>query len=50
MEKAGEDGIKEGIRITMELVEEIKSWGQGIYLMPQFNRYDVVAEIVEATK
>jgi methionine synthase I (cobalamin-dependent)/5,10-methylenetetrahydrofolate reductase len=50
MEKAGEDGIKEGIRITVELAEQIKSWGQGIYLMPQFNRYDVVAEIVEAVK
>ena len=50
MEKAGEDGIKEGIRITVELVEQIKSWGQGIYLMPQFNRYDVVAEIVEKSK
>jgi 5,10-methylenetetrahydrofolate reductase len=50
MEKAGEEGIKEGIRITVELVEQIKAWGQGIYLMPQFNRYDVVAEIVEAVK
>ena len=50
MERAGEDGIKEGIRISVELVEQIKSWGQGIYLMPQFNRYDVVAEIVEAVK
>jgi len=50
MEKAGEDGIKEGIRITVELAEQIKSWGQGIYLMPQFNRYDVIAEIVEAVK
>ncbi|MDP2994229.1 MAG: bifunctional homocysteine S-methyltransferase/methylenetetrahydrofolate reductase [Anaerolineales bacterium] len=50
MEKAGEDGVKEGIRITVELVEQIKAWGQGIYLMPQFNRYDVVAEIVEAVK
>ncbi len=50
MEAAGEDGVKEGIRITVELVEQIKSWGQGIYLMPQFNRYDVVAEIVEAVK
>ncbi len=50
MEKAGEDGVKEGIRITVELVEQIKSWGQGIYLMPQFNRYDVVADIVEAVK
>ena len=50
LEKAGEDGIKEGIRITVELVEQIKTWGQGIYLMPQFNRYDVVAEIVEEVK
>jgi homocysteine S-methyltransferase len=50
MEIAGEDGLKEGIRITVELAEQIKSWGQGIYLVPQFNRYDVVAEIVEAVK
>ncbi len=50
MERAGEAGVKEGIRITVELAEQIKSWGQGIYLMPQFNRYDVVAEIVEAVK
>ena len=50
MEKAGEDALKEGIRITVELAEQIKSWGQGIYLIPQFNRYDVVAEIVGAVK
>jgi len=50
IEKAGEDGLKEGIRITVELTEQIKSWAQGIYLMPQFNRYDVVAEIVEAVR
>jgi homocysteine S-methyltransferase len=50
MEKAGEDGVKEGIRITVELIEQIKAWGQGIYLMPQFNRYDVVAEIIEKNK
>ena len=47
MEKAGEDGVKEGIRITVELAEQIRAWGQGIYIMPQFNRYDVVAEIIE---
>ena len=47
MEKAGDDGVKEGIRITVELAEQIRPWGQGIYIMPQFNRYDVVAEIIE---
>lgn len=50
LEMAGEDGLKEGIHIMVELAQQIKSWGQGIYLMPQFNRYDVVAEIVEAVK
>ena len=50
MEKAGGEGIREGIRITAELVEAIRPWAQGIYIMPQFNRYDVVAEMVEAVK
>ena len=48
MEKAGEAGVKEGIRINTELVEQVKAWAQGIYMMPQFNRYDVVAEMIEA--
>ena len=50
MEKAGNDGVKEGIRITSELVAQIKTWGQGIYIMPQFNRYDVAAEMIDAVK
>jgi homocysteine S-methyltransferase len=50
MEQAGEAGVKEGIRITAELVTQIKAWGQGIYIMPQFNRYEVVAEIIETVK
>lgn len=50
MEKAGEGGIQEGLRITSELVEQIKTWAQGIYIMPQFNRYDVVAEMIDTVK
>ena len=50
MEKAGEEGVKEGIRITSELVQQIRSWAQGIYIMPQFNRYDVAAEMIDAVK
>jgi len=53
MEKAGDDspgnsGIQEGIRINTELVEQVRAWAQGIYIMPQFNRYDVVAEMIDA--
>jgi homocysteine S-methyltransferase len=50
MEKAGEAGVKEGILITAELVEKVRPWAQGIYIMPQFNRYDVVAEMIEVVK
>jgi len=50
MESAGEDSVKEGIRITVELVDQIKPWAGGIYIMPQFSRYDVVADIVEGVK
>lgn len=45
--EAGEKGPKEGVRIALELIERMKSWARGIYLMPAFNRYDLAAEIVE---
>lgn len=50
MSKAGDQGAKEGILISMNLIEELKSFTQGIYFMPQFNRYDVVAEIISKSK
>jgi homocysteine S-methyltransferase len=50
MEKAGESASKEGVRIAAELIEQIKEWAQGVYIMPQFHRYDLVAEIIEAVK
>lgn len=50
MEQAGDQGAREGIRIAAELVAHIKGWGQGLYIMPQFNRYDVVAEIVDMVR
>jgi homocysteine S-methyltransferase len=48
METAGEDGPKVGVELAVDLVEAVKPWAQGVYLMPQFSRYDMVAEIVEA--
>lgn len=50
MERAGSQGVREGIKIAAELVAHIKDWGQGLYIMPQFNRYDVVAEIVDLVR
>jgi homocysteine S-methyltransferase len=48
--KAGADAPWEGVRIALELIEQMKPWAQGIYLMPQFGRYDLAAEIVESCR
>jgi methionine synthase / methylenetetrahydrofolate reductase(NADPH) len=50
MEKSGEDSPREGIRIAIELIEQTRSFAQGIYLMPAFNRFDYAAEIIEAIR
>lgn len=49
IESAG-DGAKVGVELAVELTQKIKSWASGIYIMPQFHRYDMVAEIIEAVK
>ena len=50
IEAAGEDGVNVGIELAIELIEKIKSWASGLYIMPQFHKYDMVAEIIEAVK
>jgi homocysteine S-methyltransferase len=48
--EAASDGAREGVKITVELIEQLKEWAAGVYIMPQFHRYDLVAEIIEAVK
>jgi homocysteine S-methyltransferase len=50
MRAAGEDGRAEGLRMAVEVGTELRSSGSagGMYVMPQFGRFDVAAEIVEA--
>lgn len=50
LEQAGDQAARVGVETTIELVSRIKTWAQGIYIMPQFHRYDLVAEIIEAVK
>jgi len=50
IDSAGESGAKVGVELAVELIQNIKSWAGGIYIMPQFHRYDMVAEIIEAVK
>jgi homocysteine S-methyltransferase len=47
MTKAGDNGIEEGSRIALGLVKEIQEHFQGVYFMPAFNRFDMVAGIID---
>jgi homocysteine S-methyltransferase len=47
IEKAGDEAPREGVRVAVELIQQIKVWGQGVYIMPAFGRYDLAAEIIE---
>jgi methionine synthase / methylenetetrahydrofolate reductase (NADH) len=48
MEAAGEDASHEGVAMAGELIDELQAAGvAGIYVMPQFGRYDLAADVVE---
>jgi homocysteine S-methyltransferase len=50
MRKAGEAASSEGLSMAVDLVEELAELGAGIYLMPQFGRFDLAADLVEAAR
>jgi 5,10-methylenetetrahydrofolate reductase len=47
---AGENAPYEGVSIALELIEQMREWASGVYLMPAFNRFDLVAEIIEGAR
>jgi methionine synthase / methylenetetrahydrofolate reductase(NADPH) len=50
LKKAGDQASRAGVELAVELIQKIKPWAAGVYIMPQFNRFDLVAEVVEAVK
>ncbi|MBA4375669.1 MAG: bifunctional homocysteine S-methyltransferase/methylenetetrahydrofolate reductase [Anaerolinea sp.] len=50
MEASGDQGAHTGVKLTIELVKQIKPRVQGVYLMPAFGRYDYASEIIEQIK
>lgn len=50
IKSAGENSAKVGVELAVELIEGIKGWASGIYIMPQFHRYDMISEIIMAVK
>jgi homocysteine S-methyltransferase len=47
---AGEAAGVEGTKLAQAVVEEVRAESAGIYLVPQFGRFDVAAEIVESAR
>jgi len=46
MDKAGEDGPKEGVAISQELLETMRPYCAGAYLMPPFNKFEMAIDVV----
>jgi homocysteine S-methyltransferase len=47
---AGEGAPKVGVRLAVELLQELSGVVQGAYIMPAFGRYDLAAEIIEGVR
>jgi homocysteine S-methyltransferase len=47
MRGAGDRGIAEGIAQSQEFLRDAQKHVQGVYLMPSFGRYEMVAELVK---
>jgi homocysteine S-methyltransferase len=48
---AGEDAWRAGLAMATDVIGALKADGvAGVYVMPQFGRYDLAAEVVEAAR
>ncbi|HZG68909.1 MAG TPA: bifunctional homocysteine S-methyltransferase/methylenetetrahydrofolate reductase, partial [Herpetosiphonaceae bacterium] len=48
MHAAGPNGRQEGVKMARELLREVRSLIDGVYIMPSFGRYEVAVEVMEA--
>jgi len=48
LEQAGENAPRVGREIAIELIQQIRSSVHGVYLMPAFNRFDHIAEVIDS--
>jgi methionine synthase / methylenetetrahydrofolate reductase(NADPH) len=44
------DPQREGVCIAQEILEEMRPFVQGVYLIPQFGRYDLVADVLDLVR
>jgi methionine synthase / methylenetetrahydrofolate reductase (NADH) len=47
MRQAGESALRAGIEMAQALVNDVRHRYEGVYLMPSFGRFEVVAEVLD---
>ncbi len=45
--KAASDPQQEGVQIAQEILEEVQPFASGVYMIPAFGRYDLVADVLD---
>lgn len=50
MKAAGEHGQEEGLKIAHDMLSQVRNLAEGVYLMPSYQRYDVVYELTRMLK
>ncbi len=50
MEKAQEHGAEVGLELALKLLDEIRPYCQGVYLVPSFGRYDDMCKLLSKIK
>jgi len=50
MQRAGENGPLEGIKIAQEFLIQAQEMVQGVYIMPPFNRFEMATQVAEVLK
>jgi homocysteine S-methyltransferase len=45
---AGDDAAQTGVTIAQELLHDLRDMAQGAYIIPQFGKYELAAQVVEA--
>ena len=46
MRSAGKDGMKVGVKLAMDFLKEAKSTVAGVYMMPPFQKYHVIEDLL----
>jgi methionine synthase / methylenetetrahydrofolate reductase(NADPH) len=50
LHRAGDKASQVGVDIALELIDQVREWASGIYLMPAFGRYEIAAQVIDGLR